>query len=128
MWRDRATSNPRVRKASLIGQEHASSGADRQMHMLYCCQNHSGSPALTAPVPKEAPAPCATIYGFAAPEQATLDLTASSALDTLRQAELSGPTSGQALDARFACYVYQDCQHLMQHQSIVRAHTMCRTR
>ena len=37
--------------------------------MVYCCQNHSGSPALTAPVPKKALTPCATVYGFDAPLQ-----------------------------------------------------------
>lgn len=58
------------------------------MHMLYCCQNHSGSPALTAPVPKKAPTPCATIYGFDAPLQASVDLiTARKSLDILNQAE-----------------------------------------
>ena len=49
--------------------------------MVYCCQNHSGSPALTAPVPKRALTPCATVYGFDAPIQAVLEAPPSASLD-----------------------------------------------
>ena len=49
--------------------------------MVYCCHNHSGSPALTAPVPKKALTPCATIYGFDAPVQALLQAPLQASLD-----------------------------------------------
>ena len=49
--------------------------------MVYCCQNHSGSPALTAPVPKKALTPCATVYGFDAPGQNVLQAPPSAVLD-----------------------------------------------
>ena len=44
-----------------------SSDPEREVHMLYCCQNHSGSPVLAAPTKRKAPTPCATFYGFDSP-------------------------------------------------------------
>ena len=45
-------------------KEQLPSNPERQVHMLYCCQNHSGSPALAAPAKKKALTPCSTVIGF----------------------------------------------------------------
>ena len=90
--------------------------------MVYCCQNHSGSPALTAPVPKKALTPCATVYGFDAPFQAVLQAPPAASLDTasvnaslyaLKQAELvQGEAAGMAI-----CKANDNIVQLLGHQA-----------
>lgn len=91
----------------------ASPEPDNQMHMVYCCQNHSGSPALTAPVPKKALTPCATVYGFDAPFQAVVQVPPSASLSaasvtaslhTLKEAEqVQEEAAGIAYDIQSIC-------------------------
>lgn len=85
--------------------------------MVYCCQNHSGSPALTAPVPKKALTPCATVYGFDAPFQAAMQVPPSAslsvssvtaALHTLKQAEHVQEAAGMAYDIQSICTQYSN--------------------
>lgn len=68
--------------------------------MVYCCQNHSGSPALTAPVPKKALTPCATVYGFNAP------------LQTVWQTPL--PTSHDVADVNASLHALKQLEHAQE--------------
>lgn len=99
-WRRITSSRNTQARTVGYGKNNTFPEPDSQMHMVYCCQNHSGSPALTAPVPKKALTPCATVYGFDAPLQSVW--------------QTPFPTSHDVADVNASLHALKQLEHVQE--------------